>query len=191
MLDFEALGLKPFLKDDAGIVHGTYYDIPTGSTYGITGTLFQNMPVKFDANNLPTVVTSPTDDIVGSFQGVEWVDPSGFMTIANRWFAGTTPSAVGAIDAYSGKKMRIIVEDTVNAFYTITVGNPTIGISTFTTAQNGYSFNLDTTTSSTLPGGIGNANFFGVSTATLNPTPVSPNGDAGPWTRSYYRELMD
>lgn len=167
---FAPMGLVPVKNDQGAVSHPTCYDIPAGATYGITGNLYYNMPVKLDANDVPTAVTSATDTIIGSFQAIEYVDTNGNVVVANK-YTGTALSSTYMIDSQTGLKARLYVFDTVDAFYNITVGNSTTP-ATFTTAQNGKQFNVDPTTVAT-----GNA-ITGQSGATLSPTPVAV-GQAG------------
>lgn len=165
MQTFAPMGFVPTKNDQGAVSHATYYDIPSNASYGITGNLYYNQPVKLDANDVPTAVTANTDTVIGVFQAIEYVDTNGNTVVSNRYL-GTALSATSMLNSLTGLKARVVVFDTVDAFYNVMVGNSTT-TAAFTTAMNGKQFNIDPTTATT------GSSVSGISGATLAVTPVA------------------
>lgn len=62
---------------------------------GYAANVFQNQPVKIDADGT-LVVAAAGDTFIGTFQGVEWTDSDQRRRISNKWTTGTVGTEVVA-----------------------------------------------------------------------------------------------
>jgi hypothetical protein len=184
MKSFASFGLLPDNQDQAATSYYRTYPnaIPSaGANYD----LYYGQPVTLDAVGNVKPVTAVTEPILGSFGGVRYVDPTAkSIVVANRYIKNT--QFLGFLDPINEIRCQILIIDVNDTILRIQATGP------LSNAAINAQFNLDTTTQVvTNPDGsvypfVGNTtplleygNYFGMSTAALNPTEVTTSGESG------------
>ncbi len=120
-----------------------------GITSGFASNIFKNQPVRWTANaGVIVPVTLTTDDFLGAFAGVEFVDSTGRFRELNFWPSGQTYIA-GSCRAYfyedpeviyniqaDGTVAQTMIYNEMN-FSNLTAGSTTTGLSACTAAAAG------------------------------------------------------
>lgn len=181
-LKFEPQGFK-LDKHDTGMARQNPIDNVFPASFSAFS-FYRGMPVKMTNTGVIEPVSSPTDIILGSFNGIEYVDANSQRPVNQSYYIANSPILANSyLSALTGTVVRVYLYTSPDIIYqmqfTGVLANP----------PQGSQFNLDATTTTVtqadgsifpFPGNttplltFGTAPYGGFSYACLNPTPVAP-----------------
>lgn len=84
-------GLRPSYHATGGEIRAQAYPAPFSAAYATD--LYQGTPVALDTSG-NVVLATLTNDLIGSFDGVEYTDSNGRRQYSKRWIASTTATDI-------------------------------------------------------------------------------------------------
>lgn len=103
-------GLRPVTTNGG---YAAAQEFPNGIASGYASNILQYQPVTLVGNTI-VAATTTSQDILGVFMGVQWIDGNGNPQLDNKWVAGTVyGTAGGAVTLGYGCKVLVLVNPNV------------------------------------------------------------------------------